>query len=114
MFEKIFVDSAALLRHRSAPFADERECYLQHCADFGAAPASLRSKSSWLLLLATCLGPDARRGGPGPLAADWERTSVDPHGILSRTEFDRCRSALAEVPGVVAQANHSSSGARST
>jgi hypothetical protein len=62
MFEKILIDPAALRRHRSAPFADERERYLQHCADFGAAPASLRSKSSGLLLLATRLGPDASAG----------------------------------------------------
>ena len=29
MFEKILTDPAALLRHRSAPFSDERERYLQ-------------------------------------------------------------------------------------
>jgi hypothetical protein len=62
MFEKILIDPAALRRHRSAPFADERERYLQHCADFGATPANLRSKSSGLLLLATRLGPDASAG----------------------------------------------------
>jgi site-specific recombinase XerD len=62
MFEKILIDPAALLRHRSAPFADERERYLQHCADFGAAPASLRSKSAGLLFLATHLGPNASAG----------------------------------------------------
>jgi len=62
MFEKILTDPAALKRHRSAPFAIERERYLQHCADFGAAPASLRSKSGGLLSLATRLGPDASAG----------------------------------------------------
>jgi integrase/recombinase XerD len=62
MFEKILTDSAALLRHRSAPFSDERERYLQHCADFGATPASLRSKGTGLLFLATHLGPNASAG----------------------------------------------------
>jgi len=45
MFEKILIDPAALRRHRSAPFADERERYLQHCADFGAAPASYAQRA---------------------------------------------------------------------
>jgi integrase/recombinase XerD len=62
MFEKILTDSAALLRHRSAPFADERERYLKHCADFGAAPNSLRDKCAGLLFLATHLGPHAADG----------------------------------------------------
>jgi len=62
MFEKILTDPAGLLRHRSAAFSDERERYLQHCADFGAAPASLRSKSAGLLFLATHLGPNASAG----------------------------------------------------
>jgi integrase/recombinase XerD len=62
MFEEIFTDPAALLRHRSAPFSEERERYLQHCADFGAVPASLRSKSAGLLFLATHLGPNASAG----------------------------------------------------
>ena len=114
MFEKILIDPAALRRHRSAPFADERERYLQHCADFGATPANLRSKSSGLLLLATRLGPDASAGVDlGRLRQIAKERQYDPYGILSRTEFDRCRSALAEVPGVVAQANRGSSGARS-
>jgi hypothetical protein len=62
MFEKILTDPAALLRHRSAPFADERERYLQHCADFGAASNSLRDKCAGLLLLATHLGPHVADG----------------------------------------------------
>ena len=62
MFEEILTDQAALLRHRSAPFSKERERYLQHCADFGATPASLRSKSAGLLFLATHLGPNASAG----------------------------------------------------
>ncbi len=62
MFEQVFTDPAALLRHRSAPFLEERERYLQHCADFGAGPASLRSKSAVLLLLARHLGPNAAAG----------------------------------------------------
>src|SRR5450631_3623729 len=62
MFEKILTDPSALLRHRSAPFAEERERYLQHCANFGAAPNSLRGKCAGLLFLATHLGPQAVDG----------------------------------------------------
>ena len=62
MFENILTNPEALLRQRSDPFAEERERYLQHCADFGAAPTSLRSKCSELLFLAIHLGPNASAG----------------------------------------------------
>jgi hypothetical protein len=59
MFEKLVSDPAALRRHRTAPFAAERERYLQHCADFGSTRATLLVKSTELLFLSSHLAfPD--------------------------------------------------------
>jgi integrase/recombinase XerD len=45
-----------------ASFGDERNRYLCHCAESGAAPAVLRMKRNELLWIAGQLGPDARQG----------------------------------------------------
>jgi len=62
MFQKLFSDEAARRRHRNAPFANERERYLQHCADLGGTRATLRVKSTELLWLAGHLDPNASQG----------------------------------------------------
>jgi integrase/recombinase XerD len=62
MFEKLVSDPAALRRHRTAPFAAERERYLQHCADFGSTRATLLVKSTELLFLSSHLAPYASEG----------------------------------------------------
>jgi site-specific recombinase XerD len=49
-------------RFQDAPFADERNRYLNHCAAHGARPAALRVKRNELLWIARRLGPDADRG----------------------------------------------------
>ncbi|CDX53677.1 hypothetical protein MPL1032_180107 [Mesorhizobium plurifarium] len=49
--------------HDDAPFAEERDRYLRHCAECGATPFSLRTKRSELLWIATRLGPDASSEG---------------------------------------------------
>jgi hypothetical protein len=36
MFEQLFCDESALGRHRAGLFAEERERYLQRCAEHGA------------------------------------------------------------------------------
>jgi integrase/recombinase XerD len=46
----------------NAPFVDERNRYLRHCAARGAAPAVLKMKRNELLWIAEQLGPDARQG----------------------------------------------------
>jgi integrase/recombinase XerD len=48
--------------HDDAPFGDERNRYLRHCAEHGAAPAVLKMKRNELLWIAERLGPDARQG----------------------------------------------------
>ena len=50
-------------RHQDdAPFVDERDHYLRHCAEHGATPASLKVKRNELLWIATRLNPDAHEG----------------------------------------------------
>lgn len=44
MFERLLSSETALRRHQDAPFAVERERYLQHCFDSGATYGTLRVK----------------------------------------------------------------------
>jgi hypothetical protein len=62
MFPRLLSSAVALRRHQDAPFAAERERYLQHCFDSGATYGSLRIKSNELLWAATLLGADASIG----------------------------------------------------
>ena len=48
--------------HDDAPFAEERNRYLHHCAECGATTASLTAKRNELLWIAARLGPDASKG----------------------------------------------------
>lgn len=47
---------------QDAPFADERNRYLRHCAAHGSTPAVLRLKRDELIWIARRLRPDADRG----------------------------------------------------
>jgi integrase/recombinase XerD len=62
MLEQIFRDESALARHRTGPCAEERERYLQHCAERGAMRAALRVKANELLWLCQHLPPEASQG----------------------------------------------------
>ena len=62
MFEELFSDEVTRRRHRNAPFANERERYLRHCASLGGTRATLRSKSTTLLWLSSHLEPSASEG----------------------------------------------------
>ena len=42
MFEKLFTDGPTVERYRTAPFLDERLCWLEHCAGTGVRPYTLR------------------------------------------------------------------------
>ena len=48
--------------HDDAPFAEERDRYLRHCAKHGATPGSLTIKRNELVWIAIRLEPDARKG----------------------------------------------------
>lgn len=62
MFEQLFSSESACRRHRGAPFVDERERYLQHCAEQGATGGTLQMKAKELLWLAQNLDSNARDG----------------------------------------------------
>jgi site-specific recombinase XerD len=62
MLEQLFRDESALARHRTGPFAEERERYLQHCAEYGATRGTLRMKANELLWLCQHLRHDASQG----------------------------------------------------
>jgi integrase/recombinase XerD len=62
MFERLLRSETARCRHHDAPFAAERERYLQHCADCGATEATLRVKSAELLWVASQLDSNAPQG----------------------------------------------------
>jgi integrase/recombinase XerD len=63
MVQKFFSqDTTRHRRHREAPFADERDRYLQHCVDQGATRATLRVKSNELLWIAWHLDASAPQG----------------------------------------------------
>lgn len=62
MFEQLFSSDIACRRHREAPFADERERYLQHCAQQGATDATLRVKANELRWFAQHVRSNASDG----------------------------------------------------
>jgi integrase/recombinase XerD len=62
VFQMLYSAPAALRRRSNAPYADERERYLRHCADLGATLGTLRLKSRELLWLARHLGSQAHDG----------------------------------------------------
>jgi integrase/recombinase XerD len=62
MLEHLFRSESALTRNRAGPFAEERERYLQHCADHGATRAAMRVKANELLWLCQHLRCDASQG----------------------------------------------------
>lgn len=49
MFEDLFQEPRHISRHRDGPSAVERELFLSHCGEYGAAPQTLR-QFAWLLL----------------------------------------------------------------
>ena len=96
MFQTLLRTEAALGRHRDAPFAAERERYLQHCADLGATRATLRMKSTELLWVARLLDPNASQGvGMEQLQEIVRRrTSVHKGGTTAQRLVDIARPWL--------------------
>ena len=52
MFETLFQYPAVVARHRSGPFAEAREGFLNHCASQGFARATLLVYARELLVIA--------------------------------------------------------------
>jgi len=62
MFETLFHQNAALLRHRTGPLVEERKRYLRHCASHGATAGELRKRAKCLLWIAGRLSADDSDG----------------------------------------------------
>lgn len=62
MFQTLFRQNAALLRHQTGPLAAKRRRYLQHCAAGGAPYGQQRKRAKCLLWIAKRLVPHDRQG----------------------------------------------------
>jgi hypothetical protein len=56
MFDQLFVSRQARQRHNTSPLRQERLDYLQHCAEQGYSPTTLRPLATDLLLIQNVLG----------------------------------------------------------
>lgn len=62
MLETIYATSFARARHRAGPFLEERERYLQHCAEQGAVHLSQYQRAEHILWLAQRMQEHDRQG----------------------------------------------------
>ena len=62
MLETIYATSFARARHRAGPFLEEREQYLQHCAEEGAVHFSQYQRAEHILWLAQRMQEHDRQG----------------------------------------------------
>src|SRR5208337_3034357 len=62
MGQQRYSGSVVACRLQDAPFVDERNRYLRHCAAHGARPSGLKVKRYELRWIARRLGPDAHFG----------------------------------------------------
>ncbi len=62
MIETIYSTQFARNRHRAAPFLEERECYLLHCATQGSAHRTQYQRAEQILCLAQRMQPEDRQG----------------------------------------------------
>jgi integrase/recombinase XerD len=71
MFERLFPRRETGLRHITSPLALERSDYLQHCADQGYSPATLRHLATDLLLIQSllCLHESSQKVDPSAVEA---------------------------------------------
>lgn len=68
---------------QDAPFADERTCYLHHCAAHGATSAALKIKRNELLWIARHLGPNADQGVGMPELLPIAQARQNCHGAAT-------------------------------
>jgi len=62
MFEILYRRKADVVRHRAAPFAEERGRYLRHCAEQGGTWGRLRTNAKWMCWAAVRMSPNDCRG----------------------------------------------------
>jgi integrase/recombinase XerD len=78
MFEQLFKRRAAVISHRSAPFAAERQFYLKHLLDEGRSRKTLRNIAHLLFAVAHHLrldGPEITLVAVEAAAAAWAKTT---------------------------------------
>ena len=94
MYETLFAKKATVARHESAPYAEERWRYLEHCEREGYSPATLRVKACDLLWIAIKLSayPNLQVNTEQieAVATDWKERQratghkLDPHWARAR------------------------------
>ncbi len=85
MFEELFGKVSAVVHHRAAPYAMERERFLAHCAQQGYSRDSLRKLAATLLVAAHELhSHGGLRASPEDLEAAADRVQhSQPEGSSS-------------------------------
>jgi site-specific recombinase XerD len=94
MFESLYQYSRVLARHLDGPAAEERDCYVEHCAAGGAAHESVLHLASELLVVAQHLDITGTRA----IATEEIATAADRwvrhqrrHGRISTARYSRQR-----------------------
>jgi hypothetical protein len=105
MFETLFCYPRVLARHRAGPAAEERDRFLAHQAQVGAAPKSLLRLASELLLVARRIdvsGPTVITPREIEAAADgcrpWQRSASARTACAIRPQLTCCARALRSTP----------------
>ena len=92
MFETLYRYSRVLVRHLDGPAAEERDCFVTHCVEAGAARDSVLHLASELLLVARRLDIDGTRlitpEEIGSAADRWVRHQRR-HGRIRTARFSR-------------------------
>ena len=90
MFERLYKDSDTCSSHRSAPFLQERERYLESLRQRGYSKRSLRQIASKLLVVIREMGPDAvRRADVAEINAAAEKFKRGRRRLASHPEPKR-------------------------
>jgi hypothetical protein len=92
MFEKLFVKTSDFVFHKIAPYAVERERFLEHCGEEGFSKVTL-SRIAGIVVTAACDlhahgGLDVQAPSPRPYAAlldDFERWMTEERGLSRST-----------------------------
>jgi integrase/recombinase XerD len=89
MFEVLFKNLKHASRHREGPWADARERYLVHCANYGATRSTLIGLASRLLIVAQCIdvtpGRTITLQDVDAAAHNWARSRRRSHHVRHRS-----------------------------
>jgi hypothetical protein len=107
MFDRLFPRYQTRERHITSPLFQERLDYLQHCAEKGYAPTTLRPLATDLLLIQNLLGlpESSQKLEPATVRAAIEKWAAREPKYFSHKNGRRGRENLLRIPG---QAEHHS------